>query len=68
MVDIPIEMRHRRISIRKSPWFDFFTASLHDQVALDARIADLDNQVQRHRERNFMLLWLSRLSFGLWRF
>ncbi len=40
----------------------------HDETELDARIADLDDQVQRSRERNFMLLWLSRLSFGLWRF
>jgi hypothetical protein len=39
----------------------------HDEVELDSRIADLDEQVKRSRERNFMLIWLSRLSFGLWR-
>jgi hypothetical protein len=40
----------------------------HDETDLDARVADLDVQVERSRQRNFMLLWLSRLSFDLWRF
>jgi len=40
----------------------------HDQADLDERVADLDVQVERSRERSFMLMWLSRLSFGLWRF
>ena len=40
----------------------------HDEEELDSRVADLDAQVQRSRERNFMLSVLSRLSFGLWRF
>ena len=44
------------------------SCGVRDDVELDAEIADLDNQVQRSRERNFMLMWLSRLSFGLWRF
>ncbi len=40
----------------------------HDETELDTRVADLDVQVERSRQRNFMLMWLSRLSFGLWRF
>jgi hypothetical protein len=40
----------------------------HDEEELDSRIADLDAQVERSRARNFMLMVLSRLSFGLWRF
>ncbi len=40
----------------------------HDETELDARVADLDAQVERSRQRNYMLMWLSRLSFGLWRF
>ena len=43
------------------------TCGSHDQADLDTRVADLDEQVKRSRERNFMLIWLSRLSFGLWR-
>ena len=40
----------------------------HDESELDARVADLDNEVERSRKRNYMLLVLTRLSFGLWRF
>jgi hypothetical protein len=40
----------------------------HDEADLDTRIADLDEQVKRSHQRNFMTLLLSRISFGLWRF
>jgi len=40
----------------------------HDEVELDARVADLDSQIERSRERNRMMVFLSRLTFGLWRF
>jgi hypothetical protein len=40
----------------------------HDETDLDVRIADLDRQVERSRERNHLLLLLSRLTFGFWRF
>jgi ribosomal protein L32 len=40
----------------------------HDEVDLDSRTADLDEQVKRSRERNFMEWFLFRISFGLWRF
>ena len=40
----------------------------HDEAELDARIADLDAQVERSHQRNFMHLLLYRLTFGLWRF
>jgi hypothetical protein len=39
----------------------------HDEAELDARVAGLDAQIERSRERNRMLLFLSRLTFGLWR-
>jgi hypothetical protein len=37
-------------------------------VELDSRVADLDEQIKKSRQRTFMELWLARLSFGLWRF
>jgi len=40
----------------------------HDVVELDAKVADLDDQIRRSHERNLMMMWLSRLTFGLWRF
>lgn len=39
----------------------------HDEVELDARVADLGNQIEKRRERNRMHLFLNRLTFGLWR-
>ncbi|HEY2250011.1 MAG TPA: hypothetical protein VGH74_03080 [Planctomycetaceae bacterium] len=40
----------------------------HDEADLDARIADLDVQVERRRQREFLHWLLARISFGLWRF
>jgi len=42
-----IKMRHRRILIRKSPWFDFFTASLPNSHF----VRFLDNETVR-KKRN----------------
>jgi hypothetical protein len=40
----------------------------HDEADLDSRIADLDGQVDRRRQREFVTWLLTRISFGLWRF
>lgn len=40
----------------------------HDAADLDSRVADVDVQLERRRERNAMLWFLQRISFGLWRF
>jgi hypothetical protein len=40
----------------------------YDEVELDSRVAGLDEQIRRSRERNFFHLWLSRLLFGFWRY
>jgi hypothetical protein len=44
------------------------SCGIHDEAELDSRIADLDVQVERRREREFMAWLLTRISFGLWRF
>jgi hypothetical protein len=44
------------------------TCGTHDEADLDARVADLDRQVERSRQREYMRWLLSRMSFGLWRF
>lgn len=40
----------------------------HDQADLDARVADVDVELERRSERNSMRWFLSRISFGFWRF
>jgi hypothetical protein len=40
----------------------------HDEAELDSRVADLEPQLERRRQREFMMRLLSRLTFGLWRF
>lgn len=39
----------------------------HDEAELDARVADLAGQLERRRERNKLMMFLNRLTFGLWR-
>ena len=62
MTGDPIKMRHRRILIRKSPWFDFFTASLRGNARPDAlrrkdkarqqpkRVTMVSNPIPDHRD------------------
>ena len=40
----------------------------HDEAELDSRVADVDAELERRRERNRMLQFLNRISFGFWRF
>jgi hypothetical protein len=40
----------------------------HDEAELDRRVADVDVELERHRELNRMLWLLNRISFGFWRF
>jgi hypothetical protein len=44
------------------------SCGVHDEVDLDARVADLGVQLERRRKREFMAWLLTRMSFGLWRF
>lgn len=39
----------------------------HDEAELDSRVADLDRQIERSRQRNYFHLWLSRLFYSFWR-
>jgi hypothetical protein len=43
------------------------TCGTHDQAELDSRVAGLDIEAEKSRQRSFLLLALSRLTFGLWR-
>jgi len=40
----------------------------HDETDLDTRIADLDVQIERRRQRSTLHWLLYRMTFGLWRF
>jgi hypothetical protein len=40
----------------------------HDQAELDRRVADVDVELERHRELNRMLRFVNWISFGFWRF
>jgi hypothetical protein len=58
-VGVPIEVRHRRISNRKSPWFDFFTASL------GGRKNHWSSRRMRERLRNATCIVVCCFSTGL---
>ena len=40
----------------------------HDEADLDARVADVDVQLEQRHERNALLRFLTYISFGFWRF